>query len=326
MKHFIVRRACKRYPEDKLPTDDPAELRAAVGELCATFPDLVVDGDEELTLAAVIDALLANEKAGRRAAGARSARALGGGAPVRPRRRAKVVAGWVSFRHAHAVDFEDLVPLRRPEPKLTNITEGPAEHRRRRDGFGLTDGRMSRREVASESDYCMYCHEREKDSCSKGMHDKQGGMKKNPIGVTLRGCPLNEKIGEMHVLRRDGDSIAALAMVVVDNPMVPGTGHRICNDCMKACIFQKQEPVNIPQAETGVLTDVLGMRWGYEIYGLLTRWNPLNRARPVARPYIGKNVLVVGHGAGGLDAVAAPAQRRVRRGGDRRAQDRAAAG
>ena len=298
MKHFIVRRACKRYPEDKLPTDEPADLRTAVAELCATFPDLVVDGDEELTLAAVIDALLAKEKAGaaqpemdlleRWAAVHRFVPAA-----------AKVVAGWVSFRHAHAVDFEDLVPLRRPEPKLTNITEGPPEHRRRRDGFGLTDGRMSRREVASESDYCMYCHEREKDSCSKGMHDKTGVVKKNPIGVSLRGCPLNEKIGEMHVLRRDGDSIAALAMVVVDNPMVPGTGHRICNDCMKACIFQKQEPVNIPQAETGVLTDVLGMRWGYEIYGLLTRWNPLNRARPVARPYIGKNVLVVGMGPAG---------------------------
>ena len=39
--------------------------------------------------------------------------------------------------------------------------------------------------------------------------------------------------------------------------MCPGTGHRICNDCMKSCIYQKQEPVNIPQIETGVLTDVL---------------------------------------------------------------------
>jgi NADPH-dependent glutamate synthase beta subunit-like oxidoreductase/NAD(P)H-flavin reductase len=298
MKHFIVRRACKRYPEDKLPTDDPAELRLAVGELCATFPDLVVAGDEELTLASVIDALLANEKAGAAQPELDLVERWAAVHRFVPAAQA-AVPGWVSFHHAHAVDFEDLVPLRRPEPKLTNITEGPAEHRRRRDGFGLTDGRMSRREVASESDYCMYCHEREKDSCSKGMHDKQGGMKKNPIGVTLRGCPLKEKIGEMHVLRRDGDSIAALAMVVVDNPMVPGTGHRICNDCMKACIFQKQEPVNIPQAETGVLTDVLGMRWGYEIYGLLTRWNALNRACPVARPYIGKNVLVVGMGPAG---------------------------
>ena len=146
----------------------------------------------------------------------------------------------------------------------------------------------------------MYCHEREKDSCSKGMLDKQGAVKKNPLGVKIGGCPLNEKIGEMHVLRRDGDSIGALAVIVIDNPMLPGTGHRICNDCMKACIFQKQEPVNIPQAETGILTDVLGMRWGFEIYGLLTRWNPLNRARPFARPYIGKNVLVVGLGPAGF--------------------------
>ena len=298
MKHFIARRACKRYPEDKVPADDPANLRAAIDELCATYPDLVVDGDPELSVARVIEALLAKEKAG---AAQPEIDLLERWAAVHrfvPAAQ-QAVAAWVSFRHAHAVDFEDLVPLRRPDAKLSNVTEGPAEHRRRRDGFGLTDGRMSRREVAGEADYCMYCHEREKDSCSKGMHDKSGGVKKNPIGVTLRGCPLNEKIGEMHVLRRDGDSIAALAMVVVDNPMLPGTGHRICNDCMKACIFQKQEPVNIPQAETGVLTDVLGMRWGYEIYGLLTRWNPLNRRQPVARPYIGRNVLVVGMGPAG---------------------------
>src|SRR5262249_45823629 len=63
--------------------------------------------------------------------------------------------------------------------------------------------------------------------------------------------------------------------------------------------FQKQDPVNIPQAETGVLTDVLGMPWGFEIYGLLTRWNPLNRARPHALPYNGKNILVVGLGPAG---------------------------
>ena len=66
----------------------------------------------------------------------------------------------------------------------------------------------------------------------------------------------------MHVLRKDGDAIGALALVIIDNPMCPGTGHRICNDCMKACIFQKQEPVNIPQIETGVLTDVLAHALG----------------------------------------------------------------
>src|SRR5204863_5764693 len=110
---------------------------------------------------------------------------------------------------------------------------------------------------------------------------------------------LDEKISEMHVLRKSGDALGALAIIVVDNPMCPGTGHRICNDCMKSCIYQKQEPVNIPQIETGVLTDVLRMPWGVEIYGLLTRWNPLNVKRPYALPYNGKNVLVVGLGPAG---------------------------
>src|SRR5207253_434945 len=57
--------------------------------------------------------------------------------------------------------------------------------------------------------------------------------------------------------------------------------------------------VNIPQIETGVLTDVLALPWGVEIYGLLTRWNPLAPARPYALPYNGKNVLVVGLGPAG---------------------------
>ena len=104
----------------------------------------------------------------------------------------------------------------------------------------------------------------------------------NPLGIELDGCPLDEKISEMHMLRKQGDAIGALALVAIDNPMCPGTGHRICNDCMKSCIYQKQEPVNIPQIETGVLTDVLQMPWGVEIYGLLTRWNPLNVRRPYA--------------------------------------------
>jgi NADPH-dependent glutamate synthase beta subunit-like oxidoreductase/NAD(P)H-flavin reductase len=121
----------------------------------------------------------------------------------------------------------------------------------------------------------------------------------NPLGVALDGCPLDEKISEMHALRKRGDALGALAIIVVDNPMCPGTGHRICNDCMKACIYQKQDPVDIPQIETGVLTDVLRMPWGVEIYGLLTRWNPLNVRRPHALPYNGRNVLVVGLGPAG---------------------------
>ncbi len=118
--------------------------------------------------------------------------------------------------------------------------------------------------------------------------------------MTLAGCPLDEKISEMNEVKARGNSVGALGIVIVDNPMMAATGHRICNDCMKACIYQKQEPVDIPQVETRVLKDVLGLPWGFEIYSLLTRWNPLDIRRPLPRPPSGKKVLVVGLGPAGF--------------------------
>ena len=120
------------------------------------------------------------------------------------------------------------------------------------------------------------------------------------FGVPLAGCPLDEKISEMNVVKEDGNPIGALAIVTVDNPMAAGTGHRICNDCMKSCIFQKQDPVDIPQIETRVLKDVLELPWGFEIYSLLTRWNPLNFSRPYPKASTGYKVLVVGLGPAGF--------------------------
>src|SRR2546423_5527666 len=209
------------------------------------------------------------------------------------------VKGWVSFRFPHPLNYEHLVQIERPEADLPELMRGLDKNLRRRDGFKLTDKRYTPREVLEEVNYCLYCHERDKDSCSKGLKERDGSFKRNPLGITLAGCPLDEKTSEMHLLQKEGDSIGALAVVVIDNPMCPGTGHRICNDCMKSCIFQKQEPVNIPQAETGILTDVLSLPYGFEIYSLLTRWNPLNAKRPYALPYNGKNVLVVGLGPAG---------------------------
>jgi NADPH-dependent glutamate synthase beta subunit-like oxidoreductase/NAD(P)H-flavin reductase len=208
-------------------------------------------------------------------------------------------ASWVIFRFPEPLDPAHLVRVQRPNPDLKEALIGPDDKLRRREGFALTDERYSTREVLSEIHYCVLCHERDKDSCTKGILDKEGKVTTNVLGIPLAGCPLDEKISEMHAVRKRGDAIGALAIVTVDNPMCPGTGHRICNDCMKACIYQKQEPVNIPQIETGVLTDVLNLPWGVEIYGLLTRWNPLNIQRPFALPYNGRNVLVVGLGPAG---------------------------
>jgi NADPH-dependent glutamate synthase beta subunit-like oxidoreductase/NAD(P)H-flavin reductase len=206
---------------------------------------------------------------------------------------------WAAFKVPHALDYQNLVHLIHPEPKLHNIMRGPEHEIRRRVGFKLTDDRGTMRDSLYEVDYCMICHERDKDSCSTGMREKDGEIKRNPLGIKAAGCPLDEKISEMHLLKAQGDSIGSLALVTIDNPMCAGTGHRICNDCMKGCIFQKQEPVNIPLAETHTLTDVLALPYGFEIYHLLTRWNPLNAKRPYQEPYNGKNVLVVGLGPAG---------------------------
>ncbi len=210
------------------------------------------------------------------------------------------VAGWVSFKEPKRTDFQHLVPFESEDRGGHEVLIGPISQRRRRDGFALTDRRMNERQVLYEVDHCIYCHDRDTDSCSKGMRNrKDGGFKTNALGVPITGCPLGEKISEMHVLKRGGDDIGALALIMIDNPMCPGTGHRICNDCMKGCIYQKTEPVNIPEIETNVLTDVLSLPWGFEIYGLFTRFNPLNVGRPAALPYNGKNVLVSGLGPAG---------------------------
>jgi NADPH-dependent glutamate synthase beta subunit-like oxidoreductase/NAD(P)H-flavin reductase len=304
LKEFIARRAIKKHAAGSIPAGEAPALREAVGAVAATL-EPATDLDPELRLGLALGRLLDEEQA---LAGAPAPPELKSGLDLYERWAAlhqqdetarEAVRGWVSFHFPHKLDPHNLVPLRRTRPELPNAATGPEEHRRRRDGFALTDARMERREVASEVDYCLYCHNREKDSCSHGLREKDGSLKKNALGVPLTGCPLDERISEMHILRKEGDALGALALVAIDNPMCAGTGHRICNDCMKGCIFQKQDPVNIPQVETGVLTDVLEMPFGFEIYTFLTRWNPLNRARPFALPYNGKNVLVVGLGPAG---------------------------
>ena len=173
-------------------------------------------------------------------------------------------------------------------------------HYRHREGFALTDAGMDLLPVMDHATYCIKCHHQGKDSCSTGLKEKDGTFKKSALGITLAGCPLDEKISEMNIVKLDGYTVGALAITTVDNPMCAGTGHRICNDCMKACIFQKQEPVDIPQIETRSLKDTLDLPWGFEIYSLLTRWNPLNLERPYPALPTGKKVLVVGLGPAGF--------------------------
>jgi len=216
--------------------------------------------------------------------------------------------GGVLFRAPRKLDYMKLVPV-----ELTHVSDVSAwklegDHVRRREGFALTDLGMDFAAALDHSHYCIWCHEQGKDSCARGLFEKkpagapslENPFRKSPFGVTLAGCPLEEKISEFHKLRADGWPLAALAIICVDNPLVAGTGHRICNDCMKSCIYQKTDPVDIPQAETRILKDVLALPWGFEIYSLLTRWNPLDVRRPAPRAATGKRALVVGMGPAGF--------------------------
>ena len=209
----------------------------------------------------------------------------------------------VLFKGHPKLDYLRLVP------SVIDTTDGYVSHRldhlRRREGFSLTDEGTDLVGALDEANYCIWCHEQGKDSCSKGLKvkpklpDEPKAFKKSQFGVLLAGCPLEERISEFHKLKTEGVAIGSLAMIVLDNPMCAGTGHRICNDCMKSCIYQKQEPVNIPEAETRSLKDILELPWGFEIYSLLTRWNPLDLKRPVPKAPSGHKVLVVGMGPAG---------------------------
>jgi NADPH-dependent glutamate synthase beta subunit-like oxidoreductase/NAD(P)H-flavin reductase len=154
--------------------------------------------------------------------------------------------------------------------------------------FALTDHGTDRAGALAQTRYCLICHRNGTDSCSRGLDEQHGG------------CPLGERISEFHALRNEGLALAALAMITADNPMVAATGHRICNDCVQACVFQSQTPVDIPKAESQTLQEVLSLPWGVEIYGLLTQWNPLNLRQPLPRPDSGRKVLVAGAGPAGF--------------------------
>jgi NADPH-dependent glutamate synthase beta subunit-like oxidoreductase/NAD(P)H-flavin reductase len=218
-------------------------------------------------------------------------------ATVTPEGKAKHGRG-VLFKVPPKLDYMKLIPV--------HLETRP------RDGFKLTDAGTDLAGALDEANYCIWCHEQGKDSCSKGLKEKASvkagagepapvaGFKKTVFNVPLAGCPLEEKISEFHMVKARGEPLAALGIIAVDNPMAAATGHRICNDCMKSCIYQKQEPVNIPQAETRTLKDVLELPWGFEIYSLLTRWNPFNLRRPYPRESSGKRILIVGLGPAGF--------------------------
>lgn len=266
-RHFVQRRIARTKPEH-LPEDiTPVKekLSEAYGE--------VFDGDEDLFARHVLTWLQEGSEA---------------------LLWAEQYAAWALYSsagqeaHMHGTLFK--LPKKLDYQNLIS-----RDLTRDRKGFDLTDDPITPAYASDQAHYCIGCHKQEKDSCRTGFEGKT-----NPLGEKLEGCPLEQRISEMSVLKAQGHVLAALAVITMDNPMVAATGRRICNACSKACIFQKQTPVDIPSVETHILEQILDLPWGFEIYSLLTRWNPLkvNQKLPAAPTH--RRVLVAGMGPAGF--------------------------
>ena len=184
------------------------------------------------------------------------------------------------------------VPNKKENDQLIDYKKINQYSKNVRIGFDYFDPTLNLDTALNAAHYCIYCHHLGKDSCSKGL-PSHGISQKN-------GCPLKQKISEMNYVKSKGFNLAALAIIIIDNPMVAATGHRICNDCSNACIYQKQDPVDIPIIESNILESTLLLPYGAEIYLLLTKWNPLNIAAPLPKPSSNYKVLVVGLGPAGF--------------------------
>src|SRR5581483_9185249 len=153
------------------PEDEAIVARLSRGS-AESAEQLRVDADLELRIARAGCALLDREKTDK-AAVAAEIEALRRWCAARVDDPA--YRPWVIFRFPENVEPWSLVAVQRPNPQLPEEMIGPDSRLRRRDGFKLTDARWKSREVLSEIHYCVLCHERDKDSCSKGLHETSKG-------------------------------------------------------------------------------------------------------------------------------------------------------
>ena len=283
---FVQRQAVKKYP-DPSGFDGPA-LRAA---LEARIGAPLTDKSFATQVAASENDPAAVDEALRYAAWA----------TLTPEGQAYHRGGTL-FHVPRRIDPQHLVPVETIERDGVTMLRLPKHDWRHREGFALTDHGMNTQQALGPGELLhLVPHPGEGLLLERteGPQDRtvpEVAVRRHSRRLSAR----RENFSEMHTLRAAGHVLGAFATIAIDNPMMAATGHRICNDCMKACIYQKQEPVDIPQAETSVLKDVLELPWGFEIYSLLTRWNPLDIRRPLPRPDSGRKVLIVGLGPAGF--------------------------
>ncbi len=113
----------------------------------------------------------------------------------------------------------------------------------------------------------------QRDACSKGPQGPQDRRATRSRRSRSRSpaCPLEEKTPEMHAtLKAQGVALGAFAIIAVDNPMVAGTGHRICNDLHEGLHLLQEAGAGRYSAgpRRASFKDVLELPWAWRIYSL----------------------------------------------------------
>ena len=237
----------------------------------------------------------------------------------------------VLFKAPAKLDYQNLVPL------ITRETLGfprhSIDHLRRREGFALTDHGTDLAGALDEANYCIWCHNQGKDSCSHGLREKapkgadpaSAPFKKSPFGVTLAGCPLEEKISEFHLVKTRGERHRRAGDHRGRQP--DGGRHRAPH------LQRLHEVLHLPEAGAGGHSagrdahaeGCAGAAVGLRDLRAADALEPAEPAPSAAAARHRAQGAGGGPGAGRLHARAPPDERRPHGGRHRRAEDRAAA-
>ena len=79
------------------------------------------------------------------------------------------------FKVPHKPDPARLVPVETILRDGVTMLRLPEHDWRARDGFALTDPGMNDQQALDQMNYCIWCHNQGKDSCSKGLRDRKSG-------------------------------------------------------------------------------------------------------------------------------------------------------
>ena len=194
---FVQRRAARAFKAEEAAGFDADGLRT---QLSAEFgggdQDLVSIDGFELAFATAVTAW--QEAEAENAARLDLATRYAAWALLSSDGRARHASG-ILFKAPQKVDPQHLVHLDQVDHHGAPAFQTPPGHIRRREGFALTDPGMDLRRGLDQVHYCIFCHNQGKDSCAKGLKEKDGNYRKSPVRRDPRGLPAGrEDFGDAH--------------------------------------------------------------------------------------------------------------------------------